>query len=243
MSTDKSIIKEISFFSDGFKLKGYLHLPAAKRPPVVIGSHGLYSSSSSPKQIALADQCNRFGIAYFRFDHRGCGNSEGKFEGVTSLEARCRDLIDAVSVISGRTDIGDRFGLFGSSMGGTVCLSVANELGANTLVTFAAPIRSRILEKGLPISENSNSSEFFLDTRKRRFDISERLPEISNILIFHGEADDVVPFAHAEEIHKLVKKPKQLIKQKQGDHPMSNEAHQQVFIREASLWFRQGLKE
>ena len=50
-------------------------------------------------------------------------------------------------------------------------------------------------------------------------------------------------FAHAEEIHKLVKEPKQLIKQKQGDHPMSNEAHQQVFIREASLWFRQGLKE
>ena len=242
MSTEKSIIKDISFFSDGFKLKGYLHLPPTNRPPVVIGSHGLYSSSSSPKQIALADQCNRFGIAYFRFDHRGCGSSEGQFEEVTSLEARCRDLIDAVSVISGRTDIGDRFGLFGSSMGGTVCLSVASELGANTLVTFAAPIRSRIIEKGLPISENSVSPEIFLDTRKRRFDISDRLPEISNILIFHGEADDVVPVSHAEEIHKLVKQPKQLIKQKQGDHPMSNEAHQKVFIREASLWFRQGLK-
>ncbi len=79
MSTEKSIIKDISFFSDGFKLKGYLHLPSTNRPPVVIGSHGLYSSSSSPKQIALADQCNRFGIAYFRFDHRGCGGSEGKF--------------------------------------------------------------------------------------------------------------------------------------------------------------------
>jgi alpha-beta hydrolase superfamily lysophospholipase len=242
MTSKISNIKDIRFFSDGFELKGFLHLPSSHRPPVVIGSHGLYSSSSSPKQIALADECNRLGIAYFRFDHRGCGRSAGKFEEVTSLEARGRDLIDAVSVISGITDIGDRIGLFGSSMGGTVCLSVAGKLGAKTLVTFAAPIRSRILEKGLPISENSDIPEIFLDTRKRRFDISDRLPEISNILIFHGEADDVVPISHAEEIHKLVKQPKQLIKQKRGDHPMSNEAHQKVFIRKASLWFRQGPK-
>jgi len=242
MSIEKSIIKDISFLSDGFKLKGYLHLPSANRPPVVIGSHGLYSSSSSPKQIALADQCNRFGIAYFRFDHRGCGRSEGKFEGVTSVEARCRDLADAVAVITGTSDTGDRFGLFGSSMGGTVCLSVAGELGADTLVTFAAPIRSRILENGLPLSENSDTPGIFLDTQKRRFDISDRLPVICNILVFHGEADDVVPVSHADEIYSLVKPPKKLIKQKQGDHPMSNEVHQKTFIKEASLWFKQGLK-
>jgi alpha-beta hydrolase superfamily lysophospholipase len=237
-----SNIKDVRFFSDGFELKGYLHLPSSHRPPVVIGSHGLYSSSSSPKQIALADQCNRLGIAYFRFDHRGCGRSAGKFEQVTSLEARCRDLIDAVGVISCRTDIANRFGLFGSSMGGSVCLSVANELGANTLVTFAAPIRSRTLEKGLTISKTSDSLTNFLDIRKRRFDITNRLPEISNILIIHGEADEVVPVSHAEEIHNLVKPPKKLIKQKQGDHPMSNKAHQKVFIREASLWIKQTLK-
>ena len=123
MPTEKSIIKDISFFSDGLKLKGYLHLPSANRPPVVIGSHGLFSSSSSPKQIALADQCNRFGIAYFRFDHRGCGRSEGQFEGVTSLEARCRDLADAVAVITATSDTarmlawsGTRFGALGMKL-------------------------------------------------------------------------------------------------------------------------------
>ena len=242
MSTGKSIIKKISFFSGGFKLKGYLHLPTAKRPPVVIGSHGLYSSSSSPKQIALAEKCNRFGIAYLRFDHRGCGSSEGNFEKVTSLEARARDLADAVAVIINRSDTADRFGLFGSSMGGMVCLSVAAELGANTLVTFAAPIRSRILEKGLPMSENSDTSEIFLDAQKRRFDITDKLPAVSNILIFHGEADDVVPVSHAEEIYSLVQQPKKLIKQKRGDHPMSNDTHQTTFIRETSLWFKRGLE-
>ena len=101
MPTKVSIIKNISFFSDGFKLKGTLHLPSTHRPPVVIGSHGLYSSSGSPKQIALADHCNQLGIAYFRFDHRGCGASAGKFEEVTSREARCRDLSDAMAAIAG----------------------------------------------------------------------------------------------------------------------------------------------
>ncbi len=243
MPTEVSIIKDIRFFSDGFKLKGTLHRPPTHRPPVVIGSHGLYSSSSSPKQIALADQCNQLGIAYFRFDHRGCGASQGKFEEVTSLEARSRDLCDAVAAIAGMRETGDCFGLFGSSMGGTVCLNVASELGANTLVTFAAPIRSRILEKGLAMSEISDNPEIFLDARKRPFDISNRLQKISNILIFHGEVDDVVPVSHAEEIYKLVKQPKQLIKQNQGDHPMSNPDHQKAFIREASQWFRQGLRE
>ena len=242
MPTEKSIIKNISFFSDGFKLKGYLHLPTTHRPPAVIGCHGLYSSSNSPKQIALADQCNRLGIAYFRFDHRGCGGSEGKFEKVTSLEARCRDLADAVAVITAMSDTGDRFGLFGSSMGGAVCLSIAGELGANTLVTFAAPIGSRIPQNGFPMSESADTSGIFLDAQKRRFDITDRLPAIGNILIFHGEADDVVPVSHAEKIYGLVKQPKKLIKQKQGDHPMSNEAHQRTFIREASLWFKRGLQ-
>ena len=241
MSTEPSTIKEISFFSDGLKLKGVLHLPSADFPPVVIGCHGLYSNSNSPKQIALADQCSRLGVAYFRFDHRGCGRSEGKFEEVTSLEARCRDLVDAVAVITGTMDTNDRFGLFGSSMGGTVCLRVVGELGAHTLVTFAAPIRSRIQQYGPPRSQISKPPGIFLDTRKRRFDITDRLPEISNILIFHGEADGVVPVSHAEEIYNLAKQPKKLIKQKQGDHPMSNAAHQKSFIREASLWFKQQL--
>ncbi len=205
---------------------------------MVIGCHGLYSSINSPKQIALAGQCNRLGIAYFRFDHRGCGKSEGKFEDVTSLEARCRDLIAAVETINNRIDTRGCLGLFGSSMGGTVCLREAGKLAAKTVVTFAAPIRN-----DLTINQPEMSrSEIVFDAAKRGFDITEGLSKISNILIFHGEADDVVPVSHAREIYKLARKPKKIIIQKQGDHPMSNKGHQTEFIKEASRWFKQGLK-
>lgn len=77
---------DIQFAADGFRLKGTLHLPAADNPPVVIGCHGLLSDRSSPKQIALAEACNALGLAFFRFDHRGCGESTGRLEAVTSLE-------------------------------------------------------------------------------------------------------------------------------------------------------------
>ena len=140
-TNEKFRTENISFSADGLKLSGVLHLPADSRPPLVVGAHGLLSSASSPKQIALAHQCNHLGIAYFRFDHRGCGNSEGNFDLITSLEGRCKDLVAAVEAVNAELDTRG-LGLFGSSMGGTVCLSAAEDLAADAVVTFAAPIRS-----------------------------------------------------------------------------------------------------
>ncbi|MGA9234122.1 MAG: alpha/beta fold hydrolase, partial [Desulfobacterales bacterium] len=133
----------IDFSSDGYRLKGMLHLPTAVRPPIVIGSHGLLSSSESAKQRELAMRCTEAGMGYFRFDHRGCGRSQGFFPEVTTLEGRVRDLMAAVQTIRLRTDTGRACALFGSSMGGAVCLAAARAVGADALVTVAAPIRSR----------------------------------------------------------------------------------------------------
>jgi alpha-beta hydrolase superfamily lysophospholipase len=238
MATEEKFrTKDISFSADGLKLRGVLHLPAGRRPPLVVGSHGLLSSSSSPKQIALAHACNLMGIAYFRFDHRGCGPSEGEFDVVTSLEGRCKDLVAAVEAIKTNIDTVGRLGLFGSSMGGTVCLSAAGRLAAAAVVTFAAPIRSDLQGSQLEMSR----TEIVFDAARRRFDITERLSGIGNILVFHGDADEVVPVSHAREIYRLARRPKQIIIQQRGDHPMSNAVHQKEFIREASLWFKQWL--
>lgn len=232
---------DIGFHSDGLILSGTLHLPAIDHPPVVIGSHGLFSNRESPKQIALARACNGLGMAYFRFDHRGCGRIQGEFEQVTSLAARCMDLKMAVEAMKNRPEIGRRFGLFGSSMGGTVSLSVAAELKVNTIVTFAAPLRSRVGAGRHRQSNNLDAPGIFLDTDKHEFDISEHLSQVSNILIIHGAKDETVPLSHANEIYRLASEPKKLIVQQNGDHRMSNETHQNEFIREASLWFKAGL--
>jgi alpha-beta hydrolase superfamily lysophospholipase len=240
-SAEKSIIKGISFQADGFELRGDLHVPEAKRPPVVIGSHGLFSDRNSPKQIALAGECNRRNIAFLRFDHRGCGGSQGNFEAVTSLEARCNDLFSAIDWTTHRKDLGDRIGLFGSSMGGAACLSVASKINIATMVTVAAPIRSRHIQSAIENSDALNHPGSRFDAQRNAFDISPGLSNIRNILIFHGDADTVVPVTHAREIFHQVGNPKKLNILKGGDHRMSNPVHQKEFLRKASDWFKSGL--
>ncbi len=247
MSGSTITCEEITFSSDNYKLKGIIHLPAVKNPPVVIGSHGLLSTGSSPKQIALADRCCKNGIAYFRFDHRGCGESQGIFEEVTTLDARCNDLLEAVKIITARNHPGNRIGIFGSSFGGTAAISVATTCHIDSLVTVAAPVNSNSLidaaEKSLPVSKADDLNNLPLSFYKKnlRFDISDRLSSLKNILIFHGDKDSVVPVSNAEEIFRKAGKPKSLILQKQGDHRMSDKKHQAQFLDEAAGWFKKFL--
>ena len=237
----KPLSKKITFDSDGYLLSGTLHLPAADRPPVVIGSHGLLSSSESPKQQELAALCNRSGIAYFRFDHRGCGASQGYFPEVTSLQSRTMDLCSAIGVIRKRPDLGRCIGLFGSSMGGATCLAIAREVAAEVVVVYAAPLRSGSIRRAR-IQGNGESGIVRLpDSFSLKFDITHKLDGICNVLIFHGDADTIVPFADAREIYRIVGDPKRLIPLPKGDHPMSCKDHQELFAREALQWFVNGL--
>jgi alpha-beta hydrolase superfamily lysophospholipase len=228
---------DIQFAADGLRLKGTLHLPAADNPPVVIGCHGLLSDRSSPKQIALAEACNALGLAFFRFDHRGCGESAGRLEAVTSLEGRASDLLHAIRLLESRPGLGKRIGLFGSSMGGAVCLRMAGERQVAAVVTFAAPVRSLPLKH--PASPERGRMASVL---REEFELGDHLGRVHNILVVHGEADSLVPLAHAHEIVDQAGEPKRLLVQKGGDHIMSDATHQAEFLREASLWLSSGLK-
>jgi alpha-beta hydrolase superfamily lysophospholipase len=235
---NKPDIQEIFFASDEFMLKGYLHLPPAKHPPFVIGSHGLFSDKNSPKQIELAGHCNDLNMAYFRFDHRGCGESKAPFDAVTSLEARCRDLKAAAKMLKARDDLSDSMGLFGSSMGGAVSLSMAGRLQAATVISWAAPIRSADLVQKHAATEEASQAPF----EKNPFDIRNQLAGLHNVLILHGDADETVPLSHGREIYDCVAEPKKLVVFAKCDHLMSKRADQQAFMQEASHWFQTFLK-
>ncbi|MBI5577944.1 MAG: alpha/beta hydrolase [Deltaproteobacteria bacterium] len=233
---------DIQFAADGFRLKGTLHLPAADNPPVVIGCHGLLSDRNSPKQIALAEACTALGLAFFRFDHRGCGESAGRLEAVTSLEGRASDLLHAIRLMDSRPGLGKRIGLFGSSMGGAVCLRVASQRQVAAAVTFAAPVRSLPLKPPGRGPEASPELSRMASVLREEFELAGTLGRLRNILVIHGEADDLVPLSHAHEIFDHAGEPKRLLVQKGGDHLMGDATHQADFIREASLWLSNGLK-
>ena len=229
----------IAFAADGIRLHGTLHLPETPDPPVVIGAHGLLSTGDSPKQRALAERLNRCGIAFFRFDHRGCGQSQGIFSDVTTFEGRRRDLAAAIQAIFSRISPDCPLGLFGSSMGGAVCLAMVGEYDVRAVVTLAAPVRLSSIR--VPPSYETDPALTGMNPRQMEFDISSRLDRIKNILIFHGDNDQVVPFGNAEEIFEKTGQPKKLVRLDSADHPLSDPMHQEVFMTKSVQWFKNGL--
>ncbi len=228
---------EIVFKSDGYRLHGVLHHPNTKAPPLIAGSHGLESNGDSPKQIELADACCKMGFAYFRFDHRGCGQSEGVFAEVTSVENRKRDLINAVNIIRETQDIGIRLALFGSSMGGTTCIAAAKELNAEAYVLIAAPVYGETLIKPPEELESEPGLSFAFYEKFLQFDVSDNIKHMKNVLIFHGDKDDIVPVSNGKTIYEKATEPKKIIIQENGDHRISDPIHQKQFLAEASTWY------
>ncbi len=237
------MIKKIDFYADNFRLNGTLHLPKSapdkRRIPVVIGSHGLLSDGESPKQKILAERLNEHGIAFFRFDHRGRGKSDGNFSTATTYEGRVSDLSSAISTVMEYPAIGKPVGLFGSSMGGAVCLGIASAHEIRTIVTLAAPVRLEAIT--IPPDIDKDPQFDGMKIEQMAFDISSRLEKICNILIFHGDADEVVSFSNAEELYEKTVSPKRLVRFPGGDHGISDPDFQETFIEEAVRWFADAL--
>lgn len=233
----------IYFDADGYQLAGTLHLPDIPEPPVVIGCHGLLANRNSQKQIALATACNQFGIAYFRFDHRGCGDSQGEFSNVTSLDARRQDLYHAVKTMQHHSDVGPLVTLFGSSFGGTVVLAHAAKHPSPGLITYAAPVNSTAIHHANIRDNNGAPPPSVLLTDALAFDIAPKLSLISNILICHSQGDETVPVGHAHHIYRMATSPKKIHVFEKGDHRMSNHRHQQQFETLFLQWLKASMIE
>jgi uncharacterized protein len=231
----------VQFMSEGYQLTGTLHLPDTHKPTVVIGCHGLLADRRSPKQIALADALNCIGIAYFRFDHRGSGDSPGSWDTHALLPSRCRDLYHAIQTMQTHSAIGSLAGLFGSSFGGTVVMAAAAEHPVPRLVTYAAPINSQTVHQAAADQIQTHNALSSNDLATLAFDIRPQLPLLNNILIMHGEKDEIVPPEHARQIFQSAQEPKKIVIHKGGDHRMSSATHQEHFIAECLAWYQRPL--
>jgi alpha-beta hydrolase superfamily lysophospholipase len=227
----------VPFHADGYALNGVLHLPAGPATALVVGAHGLFAASNSPKQIALAERCNRLGMAFFRFDHRGCGDSQGDFREVTSLEGRARDIAAAVAAAGSRLPGDCRLGLFGSSLGGAASIAAARRVPVAAMVTVAAPVHSRTIDPGKVRPADLGGNPRRVDPQRLVFDLRDQLTHLSHILVFHGDADEVVPFENARSIVSAAADPKKLVCFSGGDHRMSAASDQVMFEETAGRWF------
>jgi dipeptidyl aminopeptidase/acylaminoacyl peptidase len=231
--------EEISFESEGQKISGILHLPAREDPPFVIASHGLLSSKSSEKYVAIGQRLSQEGIAMLRFDFRGIGESEGRIEDDT-VSRRITDLNSAIAFVRSRPGKGSRIGLLGSSLGGYVSLIGASmEKEIRAVVIWATPFHLDDLgAKGT--EENPLPGEAFIkDLPKHR--LLPLLPKISKCLVIHGEKDELVPVDHAWEIFHTMGVPKEIRVIEDADHRLTNPSHRQRAIELSVDWFKKYL--
>ncbi len=239
----KSSTHHTQFMSQGFTLKGVLHLPDIKNPPIVVGSHGLEGSKESAKQKVLSTILVQNKIAFFRFDHRGCGESDGDFVKDTSLEKRTIDFIAAINHVLSMQKTSRNLAVFGSSMGGATCINAWNTITTMDInlcgaVLCSAPIISRSIEN-IPTQATGNRPalplSFFRDNLL--FNITDKAKELNNLLVFHGDADDIVPVSNAHDIYSQAKDPKQMIIHKNGNHQMTSPTDQIQFEMETIAWY------
>ncbi|RLG90473.1 MAG: hypothetical protein DRO36_06040 [Candidatus Hecatellales archaeon] len=242
--------KPVTFYSEGKKIYGNLHLPNAENPPCVITLHGLESSKDSGKWLVFALKLCEAGFACLRFSFRGCGEGEEKSEGDfedTSLTGRIKDYEEALNFLrdTGLVDMG-RLGVVGSSFGGMVAIASGKRVKATVILstpyTLSKPINLQLkTEKNYWILPSGRrlKKDFFEDLKK--YDLLKAVKNVSPILIIHGSMDELVPVEHAYMLYKNAKEPKRLEVVEGGDHTFSNPKNLDRVIGLALEWFKKYL--
>lgn len=117
----------LSFECDNVQLNGILHTPEGQGPfpgVAVCHPHPLYGGDMNNNVVmAICQGLLAKGIAAFRFDFRGSGNSAGKHDSGIGEQ---RDVIAALETLTSHPHIDvDHTGLAGYSFGASMALLVA----------------------------------------------------------------------------------------------------------------------
>ena len=118
--------EKVTFPSGGLVLSAVIEFPkdyaSEQRRPAIIILHGFGSSKDSANVTTPASMYTQWGYIVFRFDMRGCGQSEGEFGRVICLE-QVEDTRSAISYLITRPEIDtSRIAVCGNSAGAAVAL-------------------------------------------------------------------------------------------------------------------------
>lgn len=155
----------------------------------------------------------------FVFDYRGYGQSQGSPDEQGLFE----DSVAALDYIRSRTDIDtEKLFVFGQSLGGMLAIAAAaaSPRGINA-VCAEAPVLSysewafdMMPEQDIPTDDTYCASSFIKQLSPVR------------LMLMHGTADKVVPYAHSTQLLKEAGEPKQLVTIEGGGH---NEAMTSIY--------------
>jgi dipeptidyl aminopeptidase/acylaminoacyl peptidase len=233
-------VEEITIQSGPYALPAACHTPAGDGPfATVVAFHGLLSSMASRKYLQLADISVAAGLAFVRFDFRAMGGATGGAEAMT-LSGRLEDARAVLGFLGNHPLVdASRVGLMGSSLGGVVAWATALEepsVGATAVWATPSDLTELLGRRGRPGPEGlSPVPEAFFDDLEGH-PLMELPGGLSRVLIVHGQADELVPVAHAHRLFARAKEPRRLIILPGVDHRLSDPIHRQRAAEETVQW-------
>ena len=203
----------------------------------IIFIHGLNSDMNGGKALALEQYAKKNKLNFIRFDCRGHGSSEGKFEEFTISDWR-KDLLDIIDNVAKGPQI-----LIGSSMGGwlmmlaakarpqrikgLIGLAAAPDFGKDLYKVLNKKNKKEISTKGITKYTSYGFSyyltkKFFIEAEKNRV-LKKPFRFSKPMVLIHGLKDNVVKEDVPRKILKKVTgKNVNIIYLKESDHRLSS---------------------
>jgi len=232
-------VERFSLRVGGADVVGVLHLPPSAPSPCVVACHGMGASKDSDKYLLLGRDFPEAGIAVARFDFRGSGESGGLYRDAT-IASRIADLEAVIGHLAGDPALNGRFGLLGSSLGGFIALWVASRhRRVMPVVTWNAPATLSSLAASRCADVTSPGAALVAEVRTGRY--VDAPAGASHVLVVQGQADDVVPSAHADILFAHAREPRELCLLRGADHRLSDPLHRVEAVRRSRDWFARHL--
>ena len=203
----------------------------------IIFIHGLNSDMNGGKALEIEQYAKKNKLNFIRFDCRGHGSSEGKFEEFTISDWR-KDLLDIIDNIAKGPQI-----LIGSSMGGwlmmlaakarpqrikgLIGLAAAPDFGKDLYKVLNKKNKKEISTKGITKYTSYGFSyyltkKFFIEAEKNRV-LKKSFRFSKPMVLIHGLKDNVVKEDIPRKILKKVTgKNVNIIYLKESDHRLSS---------------------
>jgi len=207
--------EEVEFASkDGTLLTGWF-IPAVGVNPkdakgTVVHFHGNAQNMSAHWQFVSWLPGRGYNV--FVFDYRGYGVSDGS----PSPQGVFEDASSALNYVRSRKDVDpNRLFVLGQSLGGTNAIAAVG--AGNRAGVKAMAIESTFFSYSSIASDKFSGAGLLMSDRYSAKNYVAKLAPIP-LLLIHGTADEVIPFAHSRRLLDQASEPKTLITIEGGKH-------------------------
>jgi len=236
--------------ASGLQLAARLDCTTSVPRAYALFAHCFTCSKDSLAAFHVSHELAERGIAVFRFDFAGLGESAGDFS-ATNFSSNVADMVAAADFLR------DKFSapkiLIGHSLGGTAVLAAAPRIPeASAVVTISAPFQPDHVRSLLGAAraeiEARGEAEVLLGGRNMRiqrqllddlaaYDTHDAISQLKRgLLVFHSPVDTTVDISNATHIFSIARHPKSFVSLDDADHLLRRKADCTFVAAVLSSW-------